>query len=832
MAELIRLHSLSLDLRNEIAERERTEQALRASEQRFRDFAATASDWFWEMDAELRFSWFSDRYQHQTGEGVSTRLGKRRDEVGLHDPGDDDWDAHLADLAARRPFRDFVYAYKDCDGVRRFASTSGTPIFDPSGRFRGYRGSARDVTARRQAEQALRDSEERYRRLVEASPDGIIIVQRGRITFANVRAIDLLGAADRTALLGQAALRFTLPTLRTQLKARAGRLLKGSEIETVETVVRCLDGTLIEVEAFATLVSIGGIDSVQLVLRDISARKRAEAERARLAAVLEATSDMVGMCTPDFRAVYLNQSGRRMLGIAPDGPIVLDRQRKSTPPGRGARSPRRPCRKRCRVAAGMARRRSPVRTARRFRYLRSCSRIGTAAASWRFFRRSRATSPSANAPRSRSAIWRITIRSRVCRTAGCSRTGSSRLWRLPRREVHQVGVMIVDLDLRPAPLDLDEVLKIVLGAMDRVLGFTHSMILVPDLGQAVLHVAATHGYAGGDAAAQVRFGEGVIGVVAERRKMMRMGNIGASVRYLRTARAQMGAAGTLGPAEAAAALPGLPDAQSQLAPPSRPRTGWSGSWSWRARRSTPSKSWTRCCAHRGEPGGHGHRQRPRLPDRRAARTPQAILFAPAGRSHHQRGRRRSPQDAPARGHGRLPRPPRLHGLRGGLGPRGGHGGSARIPAEMGQLILDHEGTLERFTGDGMMIFFNDPLIVPNPAERALRMAVAMRDRAVALAARWRRRGYDLDLGIGIAKGFATIGAIGFEGRWDYGAIGTVTNLAARLCGEAKPGQILIAPRVLAEVEELVEVDEVGPLTLKGFSRPVAPLNVVRLRENP
>ena len=104
VVELIRLHSFSLDLRNEIAERERTEQALRTSEQRFRDFAATTSDWFWETDAELRFSWFSDRYQHQTGEDVSTRLGKRRDEVGLHDPGDDDWHGHLADLAARRPF--------------------------------------------------------------------------------------------------------------------------------------------------------------------------------------------------------------------------------------------------------------------------------------------------------------------------------------------------------------------------------------------------------------------------------------------------------------------------------------------------------------------------------------------------------------------------------------------------------------------------------------------------------------------------------------------------------------------------------------------------------
>jgi PAS domain S-box-containing protein len=203
VVELIRLHSFSLDLRNEIAERERTEQALRASEQRFRDFAATTSDWFWEMDAELRFSWFSDRYLHQTGEGVSTRLGKRRDEVGLHDPGDDDWDAHLADLAARRPFRDFVYAYKDCDGVRRFASTSGTPIFDPSGRFRGYRVPLRDVTARRQADPGTAGQRGRYRRLVEASPDGIIIVQRGRITFANARAVDLLGAADRRRCLAR-----------------------------------------------------------------------------------------------------------------------------------------------------------------------------------------------------------------------------------------------------------------------------------------------------------------------------------------------------------------------------------------------------------------------------------------------------------------------------------------------------------------------------------------------------------------------------------------------------------------------------------------------------
>jgi class 3 adenylate cyclase len=148
---------------------------------------------------------------------------------------------------------------------------------------------------------------------------------------------------------------------------------------------------------------------------------------------------------------------------------------------------------------------------------------------------------------------------------------------------------------------------------------------------------------------------------------------------------------------------------------------------------------------------------------------------------------------------------------------------------MGRLILAHEGTLERFTGDGMMIFFNDPVPVDNPAERAIRMAVAMRDRVTELATRWRKLGYGLDLGVGIAHGYATIGAIGFEGRWDYGAVGAVTNLAARLCGEARPGQILVSRRVLALVEELVEAQPVGELALKGLSRPVPAFELIGLR---
>jgi class 3 adenylate cyclase len=150
-------------------------------------------------------------------------------------------------------------------------------------------------------------------------------------------------------------------------------------------------------------------------------------------------------------------------------------------------------------------------------------------------------------------------------------------------------------------------------------------------------------------------------------------------------------------------------------------------------------------------------------------------------------------------------------------------------AEMGRLILQHEGTLERFTGDGMMVFFNDPVPVTNPAERATRMALDMRDCVRELRAKWKKRGVALDLGVGIAQGYATIGAIGFEGRMDYGAIGTVTNLASRLCGEAKPGQILVSQRLLGVVEDLAEAEEVGDLTLKGFSRPVSTFNVTGLR---
>ena len=147
---------------------------------------------------------------------------------------------------------------------------------------------------------------------------------------------------------------------------------------------------------------------------------------------------------------------------------------------------------------------------------------------------------------------------------------------------------------------------------------------------------------------------------------------------------------------------------------------------------------------------------------------------------------------------------------------------------LGDLVTRFEGTLERFTGDGLMVFFNDPLPCEDAPLRAVRMAVAMRNRIQGLAQGWARHGYDLALGVGVAQGYATLGRIGYEGRSDYTAIGNCANLAARLCAEARPWQILLSPRVHATVEEFVTSEPVGELTLRGFSRPVATFNVVGL----
>ena len=151
---------------------------------------------------------------------------------------------------------------------------------------------------------------------------------------------------------------------------------------------------------------------------------------------------------------------------------------------------------------------------------------------------------------------------------------------------------------------------------------------------------------------------------------------------------------------------------------------------------------------------------------------------------------------------------------------------------LGELISRFEATVGFFAGDGLMVFFNDPLPCSDPALRAVEMAVTMRERMLGLTANWRKHGHDLGFGVGITIGYATLGEIGFEGRSDYGVVGSVVNLASRLCDEARNGQILISQRAYAAVEDAVEVERLDELALKGFVQPVPAYNVTHLKESP
>jgi class 3 adenylate cyclase len=382
-------------------------------------------------------------------------------------------------------------------------------------------------------------------------------------------------------------------------------------------------------------------------------------------------------------------------------------------------------------------------------------------------------------------------------------------------------------------LDLDRILEIILGAMDRVLGFQHAMILLKDQAADRLRVAASRGYGNITVGAEIAFGHGVVGVVAERKKMMRVGNIGASVRYLQAVRATLEEAGQPNLTQTMAELPSLPNVQSQLAMPLLVKDRLIGV----------------LVVESAKPNAFDELDEILLSivaNQAATAIENAQMYQMVERLSRLK-RFFSPQLAELIVVGGTEDPLKTHrrevtvvflDLRGfttfaeQVEPEEVMSVLRDYHAEMGKLILEHEGTLERFTGDGLMIFFNDPVPVPNPAERALRMALAMRERVQELSAKkWRKRGYDLTLGIGIAQGYATIGAIGFEGRWDYGAIGTVTNLAARLCGEAKGDQILVSLRVAGEVEDMIEADEVGPLTLKGCHKPVPAFSVLGMKSS-
>ncbi|OGK77489.1 MAG: hypothetical protein A2X53_06005, partial [Candidatus Rokubacteria bacterium GWA2_70_23] len=292
-------------------------------------------------------------------------------------------------------------------------------------------------------------------------------------------------------------------------------------------------------------------------------------------------------------------------------------------------------------------------------------------------------------------------------------------------------------------LDLDHVLEIVLGAMDRVLGFQHSMILLKDPAAERLRLFASRGYDAPGLGAEVGFGEGVIGVVAERKRMMRVGNLGMSRNYLRSVRARMEATGQMGAVETAS-LPGLPDAQSQLALPLLVKDRLVGVLVVESPRPNAFDELDELLL-----GIVGNQAATAIDNARSYQLVEKLS---------RLKRFFSPQLAEAIVTGGADDPLKTHrrevtvvflDLRGFTAfaetsePEEVMGVLREYHAEMGSLILSHEGTLERFTGDGMMIFFNDPTPVPDPAERAVRMAVAMRERVATLLGKWRKRGYDL-----------------------------------------------------------------------------------------
>ena len=150
-------------------------------------------------------------------------------------------------------------------------------------------------------------------------------------------------------------------------------------------------------------------------------------------------------------------------------------------------------------------------------------------------------------------------------------------------------------------------------------------------------------------------------------------------------------------------------------------------------------------------------------------------------------------------------------------------------AEMGKLVFKFEGTLERFVGDGIVVIFNDPIPCEDHVYKAAQMAIEMRDRVKELRTAWRKKGYDLDLGVGFAAGYTTLGTIGFEGRMDYGTVGNLPNLAARLCAEAKGGQILTDQKTMSRLEDAFDAESIQELNLKGINRPVVAFNVIALK---
>ncbi len=322
---------INAKLKREVEERKGAEEALHQSEQRFRDFAAASADWFWETDAEGRFTYLSPNMERILGVPPEFFHGRRLADLDRHDFDAESWEWYEDQISRREPIRDFLYRrpLNDGDdlelapaGEPRWLRTSAIPRFDVGGRFLGYRGSSSDVTDAVRAEGALRESEERYRRLVELSPDGIILHFGGRVVFANPAAMLLLGAEHEHELLGRRTADFLRRDYRRAFLARTERVLSHGFVEAeTEHVMLTLGGEEVPVESSSTPILYEGSSAVLIVFRDISERKKAESalmqQKSLFESIFRSVPDAVVVAGLDHRIRMCNPGVTRIFGYLP-----------------------------------------------------------------------------------------------------------------------------------------------------------------------------------------------------------------------------------------------------------------------------------------------------------------------------------------------------------------------------------------------------------------------------------------------------------------------------------------------------------------------------------
>ncbi len=315
-----RVNERTSKLSREIAEREQAQAALRVSEHRYRDIAESSSDWIWEMDEELRFSHYSPRLAEITGVRPEELIGKTRRDLGKGEIEDEKWHRHLMDLDARRPFRDFRYTYKHEDGRTLHFSTSGKPVFDEDGRFKGYRGTGSDITERQQAEAALSNSEQRFRNLVEGSIQGILIHRDRKPLYVNQAWADIHGYTVDEVMAMDSVDGLISEEDRARMAAYRARRMHGEEVPTwYEYQAVQKDGSLIWLENRTSITTWDGEPAIFSCVVDITERKRAEdalqKSEARFRAVLDNSPTKIHIKDEEGRYLLINRQAEILYGI-------------------------------------------------------------------------------------------------------------------------------------------------------------------------------------------------------------------------------------------------------------------------------------------------------------------------------------------------------------------------------------------------------------------------------------------------------------------------------------------------------------------------------------